>query len=230
MSLTAQSLSILQKAGTAVFDADHELKRATQHYAKLIQEAMSTNAFSAGTDGLFTIWKTLAGLSQALSGVEQEMKKAHTTLAGLMASGKQSAAASAANVAAPKLRKTRVAKTAKVAKLAPAAKPAKPAQPTKAAKAPKLVKASAKVKIKKAVAQKRASAPKTGSTELKGGGASLMAHLKEILSTTEFRSVSQTVSGKASGVPLGSMSYMLRVLTQRGLIVAGEPGQFKLPT
>ena len=79
MPISPKTLSSIQQAGAAVFNADAELKSVVKDYAQKVQQAMLQNPFDIGNDGLFEEWKTVARLSLALEQIESEFRKIYST-------------------------------------------------------------------------------------------------------------------------------------------------------
>ena len=84
MSLSISTLSAIQKAGAAVFDADAELKTAVNDYALRVNAAIASNPYSVGNDALFENWKVIARLSQSLTVIEEELKKVYHVAADMI--------------------------------------------------------------------------------------------------------------------------------------------------
>ena len=84
MSLSSATISV-QKAGSAVFQADVELKSALKDYSEQVIVAMRQNPFNIGNDALFENWKSLARFSQTVSQIELELKKVHSFISALVA-------------------------------------------------------------------------------------------------------------------------------------------------
>jgi len=103
MSLSSTTLLVLQKVGSAAFAADAKLKAEVKEYSQRVHEAMVANPDGQKNDALFANWKIVSRLSQAISSIEEELKKLFATASALGAE---------APVVAP------------VAKLVKAAKPA----------------------------------------------------------------------------------------------------------
>jgi hypothetical protein len=77
MTLSPKMLSIIQKAGTAVFNADVALKAAVSDCAKKVRNSMTDNPFDVGDADLYENWKTVARISQAMTAIEAELQKVH---------------------------------------------------------------------------------------------------------------------------------------------------------
>lgn len=75
MSLSSSTLSAIQKAGAAIFTADAKLKNTVKEYADRVNAAMGSNPYGLANDALFENWKTVARLSQTITGIEEEIKK-----------------------------------------------------------------------------------------------------------------------------------------------------------
>lgn len=83
MTISPKILSIIQKAGTAVFNADAVLREATADSAKKVSDAMTKNPFDSQHEVLYQHWKTVAGISQAMSTIEAELKKLYALAAAV---------------------------------------------------------------------------------------------------------------------------------------------------
>ena len=75
MSLSPSVQGAIQSAGSAIFNADVELKIALKAYASQVELAMANNPFDVGNDALFEEWKTVARLSQSVTQIEQELRQ-----------------------------------------------------------------------------------------------------------------------------------------------------------
>ena len=75
MSLSSTTLIAIQKAGAAVFTADEMLKLAAKNLADRVNASMTTNPDNLDNDALIESWKTVARLSQAMAGIEAEIKR-----------------------------------------------------------------------------------------------------------------------------------------------------------
>ena len=202
MSLSSETLSVIQKAGAAVYEADLELKNAVKEYAQRVHAAMMSNPYHLGNDTMFENWKVVARLSQTLAGVEEELKKVYYIAAELSADDQPlvvevpALAAPASPVEAPVRSQNDMTPTDVVVK-------------------PK----------KKAV--KLADTPK--DRPVPGGNpAKLLLHFERELNANGFTVVSQTVAAQQTGIPLGSMTAAIKKLLESGRIMAGPGGSFKL--
>jgi hypothetical protein len=116
MSLSSTTLLVLQKVGAAAFAADAKLKAEVKDYSQRVHEAMVANPDGQKNDALFANWKIVSRLSQAISSIEEELKKLFATAAALGAEAP--AAAPVAKVAkntkpaAPKRNVKKVGKSA----------------------------------------------------------------------------------------------------------------------
>lgn len=205
MSLSNTTLSAIQQAGAAVFAADLELKTAVREYADRVHMAMASNPYSLGNDTLFENWKVVARLSQAMTAIEEELKKVYHVAAELVSDDQPLLVQVALEAPAPvkeplvepdNLTPTDVVDKSKKRKAQPAVK-----------------KASAKT----------APAPKTASNVDK-----LMAHLRKVLNKNEFTALNQTVAAQKTGIPLGSMTAAIKKALENGLILVGPSGLLKL--
>jgi hypothetical protein len=205
MSLTSTTLASIQQAGAAVFAADAALKQASQAYAEQVTKAMAINPYGLGNDALFEHWKLVARLSQAVAGMEEELRKVYHLAEELVDDAliRESplALAAPAEVNAQALNLDLVDVVAK----APMA-----ARPPKARRAKKPVRT-------------QASGPAPDSNPMK-----LLHHLAPVLNDRHWTRISQSASAKSTGIPLGSMTAALKKLVETGHLLAGKPGHFKL--
>lgn len=208
MSLTSATLAAIQQAGAAVYAADAELKTASRTYAERVTAAMGSNPYGLGNDALFENWKLVARLSQAMAGIEEELKKVYHLAADLVDDGVP------ATHAVPVL-----------AAPTPVVALAHDLAPTDV-----VVKRRKKVARQKAAKLKPSAGPK--ARRAKGARADnptrLLSYLSGLLNTGEFTVVSQTASAKATGIPLGSMTAALKKLVANGLLMAGPGTSYKL--
>ena len=87
MPVSTHTLSAIQRAGQTVFEAHSKLATATQSCAKQVGEALTTNAFAVESDDLFNSWKTLARLTQEISGMEAQLRSIFDTASALKTNG-----------------------------------------------------------------------------------------------------------------------------------------------
>ena len=83
MSLSNTTLSAIQQAGAAVFNADAALKIAVNDYAERVKAAMADNPCHLGNDAMFENWKVVSRLSQTMAGIEEELKRVYFVAADL---------------------------------------------------------------------------------------------------------------------------------------------------
>lgn len=79
MTIPAQVVGAIQRAGEAVYGAHAALTEASQAQAGRVTEAMTTNPFGLENDALYYRWKTLARLAQELEAMEQQLRSIHET-------------------------------------------------------------------------------------------------------------------------------------------------------
>ena len=228
MSLSSTTLLVLQKVGAAAHAADAKLKAEVKDYSQRVHDAMAANPDGQKNDALFANWKIVTRLSQAISGIEAELKKLFETAAALGAQ---------AQIAAPKAAAAKALKTVKLAKntkptLAKVAKAAVKSAPkpavAPAAKAKPLAKPSAKSSAKPVVKKAaKKSTPKAGAT-LGANPTKVLRHLETLLNANDFTVISQTAVSKETGIPLGSMTAATKKLMETGHLLSGPSGSFKL--
>lgn len=93
MSLSSSTLVAIQKAGAAVFTADEMLKLAAKDFADRVNASMATNPDNLDNDALIESWKTVARLSQAMAGIEAEIKRVFLSASELTSVAQPSVAA-----------------------------------------------------------------------------------------------------------------------------------------
>lgn len=254
MSLSASTLSAIQKVGAAAFTADEKLKSAVQKYADRVNDAMMANPYGLGNNSLFETWKVLARLSQTMAGIEEELKKVYL-VATELAADDQAGDVQVLSLAAPvttnatskggKAEGSKKATDGKVAKGAvKRASPVTPAQSASpeqvAAVATDLTPTDVLVKLKKKISAPKASkatkrpakAPRAVAAgtpkPLAGNALKLMNYLDGVLNANEFMALNQTAASKDTGIPMGSMTAALKKLAAVGRVVGGPSGDFKL--
>ena len=232
MSLSSTTLLVLQKVGAAAHAADAKLKAEVKDYSQRVHDAMAANPDGQKNDALFANWKIVTRLSQAISGIEAELKKLFETAAALGAQAQIAApkAAGAKALKTVKLAKNTKPTLAKVAKAAvksapkPAVAPAAKAKPLAKPSAKSSVKSSAKPVVKTAA---KKSTPKAGAT-LGANPTKVLRHLETLLNANDFTVISQTAVSKETGIPLGSMTAATKKLMETGHLLSGPSGSFKL--
>ena len=245
MSLSSTTLLVLQKVGSAAFAADAKLKAEVKEYSQRVHEAMVANPDGQKNDALFANWKIVSRLSQAISSIEEELKKLFVAASALGAE-----APVAAPVAKPAATPKRVVKKAvKKATKAPAkvepvaaaevvSAKSKPAKTVKAKAAPKaapkaVAKAAPKVSVKPVVVAKVKAAAKpkaktAAPVTLGANPTKVLRRLETLLNANDFTVISQTAVSKETGIPLGSMTAATKKLMETGHLVGGPSGSFKL--
>lgn len=202
MSLSSETLSVIQKAGAAVYEADLELKNAVKEYAHRVHEAMMSNPYHLGNDNMFENWKVVARLSQTLAGIEEELKKVYYVAAELSADDQPlvvevaALAAPASPVVEPVVNQNDMTPTDVVVK--PKKRAAKPAEASK------------------------------NRSPISGNSAKLLDYFEGELNANDFSVISQTVASQKTGIPLGSMTAAIKKLIESACIIAGPGGSFKL--
>jgi hypothetical protein len=68
----------------------------------------------------------------------------------------------------------------------------------------------------------------TGPGELSANGAKLLTQLTVLLSDSEFTAFNQSKVSVDIGVPLGSMTYAIKQLVDKGRVIPGPNGTYKL--
>lgn len=201
MSLSKSTITAVQKAGAAIFEADTELKAALKIYSEKVTSAVGRDPFNIGNDVLFENMKSLARFSQTVGQIEMELQKVHAFVSGLAGDDPQPIVLALA----PPLN---LAPTDVVVKL----RRAKAVAEKRGAET--VVKASLKAK--------------RGPKMLPSNATKLLAHLETNLKRDDFKAINQTSVSAATGIPLGSMTASLKRLVDTGLIQGGGEGGYKL--
>lgn len=220
MSLPSSTLAAIQKAGAAVFTADEKIKKAVTDYAQRVNAAIATNPYNLGNDTLFENWKVIARLSQTMAGIEEELKKVYRVASELTADD-QPTVREIPSLAAPARSVER--SVAQQPDLAPSDVVAKP---KKKASSPKS-KSKSKTLATKATAAKPVATAKNVQVS-SGNPAKLLPYLERVLNSTDFTVLSQTLAGKETGIPIGSMTAATKKMIESGRIIAGPAGTYKL--
>ena len=201
MSLSKSTITAVQKAGAAVFEANTELKAALKIYSEKVTSAVGRDPFNIGNDALFENMKSLARFSQTVGQIEMELQKVHAFISGLGGDEPQPM----------------------VLALAPPLNLA----PTDVVVKVKRAKAVAEKRGAETVVKASLEA-KDGLKQLPSNATKLLAHLQRNLSRENFRAINQTSVSAATGIPLGSMTASLKRLVETRLIQAGREGGYKL--
>ena len=216
MSLSHATLSAIQQAGAAVFDADLELKHAVRRYAERVNVAMGSNPYHLGNDAMFENWKVVARLSQTMAGIEDELKKVYQVATDLLAddfapAGEVPALGAPTRSVEPAARRQDdMTATDVVAKTGTQTLMRK----TRAAKA-----SPARARPARVAGQRPA---------LGGNATKLLNYMESMLDTEKFTVIGQATIAQATGIPLGSMTAGIKKLLASGRLVAGPTGSFKL--
>ncbi len=210
MTISPRILAIIQKAGTAVFNADVALKGAVADSARKVSDAMLKNPLGSHHDSLYQEWKNTARISQAISTIEAELK----TLYALAASPADKEAvialpAPAENTLLEVLSSMDV--TDVVAKRSP-----RKLKDTK-----KLSKAASK----KAVSGTAIRTKRNGGQD---NTAKVLAQLQTVLNDQTFSKLNQSSVAVAIGLPKGSIGASIKKLIHDGKLVQGQGKEFKL--
>lgn len=202
MSISKSTISAVQKAGAAVFEADTELKAALKIYSEKVTSAVGREPFNIGNDALFENMKSLARFSQTLGHIEMELQKVYAFICDHAEDEPQPI----------------------VLALAPPFSLA----PTDVVVKEKRVKTVAKKRAVETVVVKDLLKAKRGPKKLPSNATQLLAYLETELKRDEFKAIGQTSVSAATGIPLGSMTASVKRLVEAGLIEAGEKGGYKL--
>lgn len=202
MPISPKTLSCIQQAGAAVFNADAELKSVVKDYAQQVQQAMLQNPFDIGNDGLFEEWKTVARLSLALEQIETEFRKIYSTAERLNTTEAMGVSKSPA-LAAPAAYAT--------------------------SSIPLLVPVDATDVVIKKPRKSKATANKTKEQRpAKGNSAKLLARLMEILNPVSFTSVNRAEVGRTAGLAVGSIGASITQLIKSGYLMEDASRGLKL--
>lgn len=252
MSLSSSTLLILQKVGAAAFAADTKLKADVKDYSQRVHEAMVANPDGQKSDALFANWKVVMRLSQAMSGIEGELKKLFDAACTLTADApaalvKVSRTPKPAKNSKPTATLKRTHSQAAKVSAKPVAVQLASTKPinseavvvakvsAKAALKPALKKTKTTVQAKataksatKTKAKSAVVAAPTGPVALGANPTKVLRHLETLLNAQDFTVISQTVVSKETGIPLGSMTAATKKLLSTGHLLAGPSGSFKL--
>lgn len=205
MPISNATVAVIQIAGSAVFDADIELKAALKAYSERVATAMGQDPFNVGNDALFENWKSLARFSQTVSQIELELKKVHSFITALVADEPHSVTPVLALTASPDLT---------------------PVDLVVKSKAPKARAKPARKQSTIILPGPESTVPM--GTVLKGNAAALMQYFETFLNSDEFTAINQSAVALQIGIPLGSMTAAIKRLVDAGRIAAGPVGTFKL--
>lgn len=212
MAITNSTLNAIQKVGAAAFKADEALKRATRDYTDRFARSLVANPFNVGNDGLYEDCKVVARMSQTMASIEVELKKIYEMANELLRNDQAPPSSLLAlpgpdSKSAGRVRRQNLTKTAAddvvEATMVVAPKPGK----------------------KRRAKRKATRSARPGNSHAER----LLAHLGSILSAEEPRPIRQSALAKECGIPLGSMTSLLKKLTEHGKIQQVDSGEYKLP-
>ncbi len=209
MSLSSATLSAIQQAGAAVFAADTVLKDAVREYAERVHAALADNPYNLGNDTLFENWKVVARLAQTMGGIEAELKKVFQVAADLCTDDQPSV------VLVPALAAPAADAVVDIQNdMAPTDVVAKTRKPS--------------LRRQRRATRVVASAPAGTRQEPSGNAAKLLAHLEQVLNSSEFTPVHQSATAQAIAIPIGSMAAAIKKLIEIGRVTAGPGGRLRL--
>lgn len=224
MSFTQETLTAIQNAGSAVFDADAQLKLAVKAYGERVHAAVGLNPYHLGNDALFGNWKLVSRLAQTMAGIEEELRKVYQVALELCDDEPSSVTAMSA-LSAPAEPSILVVESLPVQQSDLAATDIKVKRKTGLVTTTPV--AAKKNPGKRSILAKRKGSPEKAA-DLPKNAINLLKHLGTVLSVKNFSSINQTAASKATGIPLGSMTASLKRLIAGGQLVAGPAGQYKL--
>ena len=215
MALSPKLLSLMQKAGTAVFNADAALKEAVSESAQKVSEALTKNPFHAIDDSHYANWKSAARISQALSAIEADLKNLYALASDLPANMGASIALPAPSNTSSSNDSLEVIQSIDVTDVV-------------AKRGPRKLKAAKKQG--RPVAKKAAKGTTT-RTKRSGGldnTVKVLGHLQTVLNDQSFTKLNQSSVAAAIGLPKGSIGASVKKLLKDGKLVQGEGKEFKL--
>lgn len=224
MSFTQETLTAIQKAGAAVFDADAQLKLAVKAYGERVHAAVGLNPYHLGNDALFGNWKLVSRLAQTMAGIEEELRKVYQVAVELCDDEPSSVTAMPA-LSAPASPSALVVESLTVQQSDLAATDIKVKKKTGFTTTTPV--AAKKNPGENSILAKRKVTPKK-AVDLPKNAMNLLKHLGTVLNVKNFSSINQTTASRATGIPLGSMTASLKRLITGGQLVAGPAGQYKL--
>jgi hypothetical protein len=196
---------MIQKAGTAVFNADVALRDAVAESAKKVSDAMTKNPFDGQHDSLYQNWKNVARISQAISTIEAELKSLYALALATPVSNGPAIALPAPAAKAPLEVLNAIDVTDVVAKRTPR-----------------------KLKVAKKTAKRPLSRGKRSGGQ--DNTAKVLSYLQTTLNDQSFTKVNQSAVAIAVGLPKGSIGASIKRLIQDGRLMQGEAKAFKLGT
>ena len=204
MTISSKTLDAIQAAGAAAFAAHAELQTTVSEYSERVKAAVMGNAFDMGNDSLFSEWKTLARLAQAVGQIEAELLKVYSA-ATTLSTSKVSGVPVMPALSLPQLSQ----------------------QPMEVVSSIN----ATDVRVKKSLAKgskKPATAKQKKERPLRGNTAKLLTHLLQKLNKNEFVEVNRSALAGEIGIPVGSIGASVVKLVQTGHIVQGPKGELKL--
>jgi hypothetical protein len=209
--MDSKTIATIQAAGTALHDAQTALARDGQRCAEQVREALGQDAFSVANDGLFEQWKSISRLSQSLAAMEAQLKDLYFVAVELAATG------------------STVSRTTAAPRLALAAAPAARGRGAGDVvdvelATPRKIKRRSTAPAAPAVA--KSTTPQT--PRLRGNAVSALAFLQARLDRDRFTRLTQAELAEGVPMALGSVGNTIAILKNKGLLVEGERGSYRL--
>ena len=202
MSIAPRTLSALQHAGQAVFDAHAALTEDTKTQATRVSESLALNPFALENDSLFNAWKTVARLAQEVQNIEGQMRGLYASAAAL---GED------AGISVTDIRSLAAPEPVSVS-----LKGMQVIEGPRTAKTAKAANASKSIKDVKDV------------SGMKGNNAKVFACLSALLNDSDFMPIKQSRVADAAGIPKGSINLAIRQLIALRVIEEGRKSHYRL--
>jgi hypothetical protein len=212
--LNRTTLSLLQRAGEALYAAQRAVAQEVQSQAEGVVHAVASTPFSPDADRAYAQLRTVARLSQELQAMDEQLRALYGSAAAMQAPETQVLAALALN--APAARKARAGADSSAPRAAHVAQGNALAQ-------------DAEVKHPRAApgpagrARRLSSAPR-----LSGNDSKVLGYLQRTLKSEGWTEMTHAAMARGAGIPLGSIGVAVKRLLKAGVLVEGARGHYRL--
>lgn len=202
MAISSETLNSIQRAGSALLDAQQRLAEEVGQQARQVSEAMAADPFNIASDDQFESWKTMARMARSIGAMEEQLRSIYFAAVELHG-GKRLAQPLALGL-------DPVSQEHVIDAEGPA--------PT----------ASRRRKASKQSSDASAPGVVGLTSRLRGNAAAALSFLKTRLGTSGFERVTHAELASGATIALGSVGFALASLKSKGLLAEGERGHYRL--
>lgn len=212
--LNRTTLSLLQRAGEALYAAQRAVAQEVQSQAEGVVHTVASAPFSTDADRAYAQLRTVARLSQELQAMDEQLRALYGSAAAMQAPETQVLAALA--LSAPAARKARAAADSAATHAAQAGQDNAVAQDAEV-KRPRAAPAPS--------GRARRSSP---APRLSGNDSKVLDYLQRTLKSEGWTEMTHAAMARGADIPLGSIGVAVKRLLQAGVLVEGARGHYRL--